>query len=262
MTILLYAIAFLIGISLGLIGAGGAIVAVPAFVYLGSTPAPIASGYALFVVAIASAVGAFQYLRAKLIDWRSVIAFGVTTISTIALIRSFVLPSLPKQFSILDTDVMLDMVLMVAFGMILIGAGLGMLRSQPKPPTDEPASMWRLTMFGLIIGIVSGFLGVGGGFLMTPALVLWGGLDMKKAVGTSLLLISTNGIAGVAADLTTEVNYEWPFLITFTALTTIGIIVGTLLSRRIDGQSLKKGFGWFVIVLGATVLVRELILGA
>jgi uncharacterized protein len=259
MTELLYIIAFLIGISLGLIGAGGAIVAVPAFVYLGAIPAPLASGYALFVVAIASGVGAFQYLRAKLIDWRSVIAFGVTTITTIAIVRALVLPLLPPIVHLGTFMLDLDTILMSAFGLILLMAGIGMLRSQPKPPTNEPPHLGRLTALGAAIGIISGFLGVGGGFLMTPALVLWAGLDMKKAVGTSLFLISTNGLAGVASDLTTSVSYEWSFLLTFTGLTTAGILVGTALSKRIDGQRLKKAFGWFVVVLGLAVLIRELV---
>ena len=259
MTFALYAIALLIGVSLGLIGAGGAIVAVPALVYLGDVPPPLASGYALFVVAIASSVGAFQYLRAKLIDWRSVFAFGATTITTIAVIRSFVLPSLPDEVSLFGSQIAVDNILMMVFGTILLAAGVGMLRSQPRPLTNEPSHLGRLTMLGLIIGIISGFLGVGGGFLMTPALVLWAGLDMKKAVGTSLLLISTNGMAGVAADLSTDVHYEWPFLLTFTALTTLGIMIGTLLSKRMDGQKLKAGFGWFVIVLGLSILIREVV---
>jgi len=259
MTILLYVIAALIGVSLGLIGAGGAIVAVPAFVYLGQIPPTLASGYALFVVAVATAVGALQYVRSKLVDWRSVFAFGVTTLTSIALVRRFVLPALPREFTMWQWTLSLDMLLMLAFGGILIAAGTAMLRSKPKPPTDEPAHIGRLTAFGLAIGIISGFLGVGGGFLMTPALVLWANMDMKKAVGTSLVLISANGLAGVAADLSGEVTYDWPFLLTFTALTTVGIIVGTILSKKIDGQRLKAGFGYFVLILGAVVFIRELV---
>ena len=259
MTAVLYVIAALIGISLGLIGAGGAIVAVPAFVYLGEIPPTLASGYALFVVAIATAVGAIQYLRAGLVDWRSVGAFGVTTLVSIALIRRFLLPTLPAEFTVLQTSISTNMALMLAFGGILIGAGIAMLRGKPKPHTDEPAHLGRLTVFGLIIGIVSGFLGVGGGFLMTPALVLWANIDMKKAVGTSLVLISANGLVGVGADLMGDVQYDWPFLLTFTALTTIGILVGTMLSKKIDGQKLKAGFGYFVLTLGAVVLIRELV---
>ena len=258
MLIVLYVIAALIGISLGLMGAGGAIVAVPAFVYLGDVPPTIASGYALFVVAVATAVGAIEYVRNKLVDWRSVLAFGVTTLTSIAVVRRFILPQLPSEFSVFQVDVELDLILMLAFAVILVAAGSAMLWKKPKPHTDEPAHFGRLTFFGLVIGIISGFLGVGGGFLMTPALVLWANIDMKKAVGTSLVLISANGLAGVAADLSGNVAYDWSFLLTFTGLATAGIVIGTALAKRIDGQRLKAGFGYFVLTLGVAVLIREL----
>ncbi|MBL0321235.1 MAG: sulfite exporter TauE/SafE family protein [Ignavibacteria bacterium] len=250
MIVVLYVIAALIGISLGLIGAGGAIVAVPAFVYIGGIPATLASGYALFVIAIATLVGAIQYLRKGLVDWRSVMAFGVTTLTSISVIRKFVVPLLPPD---------IDMALMLAFAGVLMMAGTAMIRITPVPHTGEPPHILRLTALGLVIGIVSGFLGVGGGFLMTPALVLWAKLDMKKAVGTSLVLISANGLAGSLADLSASVTYDWPFLLMFTALTTIGVFIGTVLSHRIDGQKLKKGFGWFVVTLGVAVMLRELL---
>jgi uncharacterized membrane protein YfcA len=259
MTVVLYVIAVLIGISLGLIGAGGAIIAVPAFVYLGDAPPTLASGYALFVVAISTAVGAIQYIRGGNVDWRSVFAFGVSTITSIALIRRFVLPELPADVSMFGASITTNMLLMLAFGLILVLAGIAMLKKKPKPHTGEPAHILRLTLFGLGIGIISGFLGVGGGFLMTPALVLWANLDMKKAVGTSLVLISTNGLAGVAADLSGNVSYDWPFLLTFTGLATVGIIAGTFLAKKIDGKRLKAGFGYFVLLLGAAVLIRELL---
>ena len=92
---------------------------------------------------------------------------------------------------------------------------------------------------------------------MTPALVLWANLEMKKAVGTSLVLIAVNGAAGVAADLAGNASYDWPFLLTFTGLTSAGIIAGTLLAARVDGQRLKAGFGYFVLILGIAVLLRE-----
>ncbi|MGA0833833.1 MAG: sulfite exporter TauE/SafE family protein [Candidatus Kapaibacteriota bacterium] len=256
MSVLLYIIAVLMGLSLGLIGAGGAIVAVPAFVYLGGIPPTVASGYALFVAAVATAIGSVQYIRQRLVDWRSVLAFGATTLLTIALVRRFVLPLLPEQFDLGTTTVQLGTVLMLGFGAILMGAGAAMLRKQPAVMA-HPTHLARLTIFGLIIGVVSGFLGVGGGFLMTPALVLWANLEMKKAVGTSLVLIAVNGAAGVAADLAGNASYDWPFLLTFTGLTSAGIIAGTLLAARVDGARLKAGFGYFVLILGIAVLLRE-----
>ncbi|MBU3742657.1 MAG: sulfite exporter TauE/SafE family protein [Candidatus Kapabacteria bacterium] len=251
---MIYIIGVLIGISLGLIGAGGAIVAVPAFVYLEGIPPTLASGYALFVVAIASAVASAQYMRQRLVDWRSVMAFGSTTIVSIAITRRVVMPVLPDVIA----GIPRDSALMLAFAAVLLTAAYGMLRMPPKPHTGEPAHMGRLAAYGTIIGVISGILGVGGGFLMTPALVLWAGLDMKRAVATSLVLISANSAIGVAADLSGGVAYDWSFVRAFTVLTTVGIITGTALSRRIDGQRLKKSFGWFILAIGIAVAVREL----
>lgn len=250
---MIYAIAVLIGISLGLIGAGGAIVAVPAFVYLEQIPPTLASGYALFVVTVASFVGSIQYVRARLIDWRSVMAFGSTTLVSIAVARRVLLPLLPVQIS----GIPRDSVLMLAFAAMLLLAAAGMLRMPPRPHTGEPTHAGRLALYGLAIGVISGFLGVGGGFLMTPALVLWAGLDMKRAVATSLLLIGVNSAVGVGADLSAGVQYDWPFVLVFTGLTTAGIIAGTMMSHRIDGQRLKKGFGWFILAIGLAVAIRE-----
>ncbi len=259
MTIVLYVIAVLIGISLGLIGAGGAIVAVPSFVYIGDISPTLASGYALFVVAIASAVGAIQYIRNKFIDWRAVFAFGSSTLVTIALTRGIFLPAIPHIISLpFGLTVSQDSFLMFVFAGVLCLAALSMLRKRPIPDAHHPQTHFMmLSAYGVAIGLISGFLGVGGGFLMTPALVLWANLDMKKAVGTSLVLISVNSLVGVGADITTGVQYEWGFVLVFTLLTSVGILIGTTMSTKIDGAHLRKGFGWFVLAIGIAVLIRE-----
>ncbi|MCX6141052.1 MAG: sulfite exporter TauE/SafE family protein [Candidatus Kapabacteria bacterium] len=261
MIVVLYVIAALIGISLGLIGAGGAIVAVPAFVYLAGISPTLASGYALFVVTVASAVGSAQYVQKKLVDWRSVLAFGSTTLLSIAIVRRFILPSIPASFVAWPSTFVLqrDTTLMVAFAAVLMAASVGMLRKRETRVPAGPTHVGRLAFFGLVIGVVSGFLGVGGGFLMTPALVLWAGLDMRRAVGTSLVLITANSAVGVVSDLSRGAIYDWPFVLVFTAITTAGIVAGTYLSHRIDSTKLKAGFGWFVLAIGIAVMLRELL---
>jgi uncharacterized membrane protein YfcA len=261
MIIVLYVLAVLIGISLGLMGAGGAIVAVPAFVYLGGYPPPTASGYALFVVAFSTMVGVYHAWRSKLIVWRAVFAFGATTMITIAAVRSQVLPRLPETlFPSLAGGIARDSLLMLAFGAVLLYAGIAMVRHKalPRAHDDHPHPA-VLSAYGLIIGIVSGFLGVGGGFLMTPVLTMWAGLDMKHAVGTSLVLICANSFIGVGSDLASGLHYDWPFVITFTALTTVGIVIGSRFARTTDSATLKRYFGWLVITLGVAILVREIV---
>ncbi|MEY3385798.1 MAG: hypothetical protein RIR53_609, partial [Bacteroidota bacterium] len=227
-------IAVAIGISLGLIGAGGAIVAVPALVYIGGIEPRLASGYALFMVAVASAIASSQHIRERRVDIPSVLAFGSTTIMSILLVRRFVAPMIPPA------------VQMIAFGCILLVAAIRMLRTG-APPNETSRRPELLAGYGAVIGTISGILGVGGGFLMTPALVLWAGLDMKRAVATSLVLISINSAVGVAADIWAGTPYDWPLVLGFTGLTTLGILSGMALSHRIDGSTLRKGFGWVVL---------------
>jgi len=258
MEIFAYTIAVLIGMSLGLIGAGGAIVAVPLFVYFLHIPQTRASGYALFVVAVSSVYAVVQHYRARSIDWRAVIAFGASTMVSIYLVRAFVMPSLPATFAVGSATFDRDHVLMIAFAGVLFAAAFGMIREQQEQLVQAPPHAARLTLFGVVIGVISGFLGVGGGFLMTPALVLWARLDMKRAIATSLLLICANSAIGVIADLRAGLQYDWPFVLTFTGLTTIGIIIGTLLGTRIHGSHLRRGFGYFVLLIGIAVLAREL----
>lgn len=243
--VILSIIAIVIGVSLGLIGAGGAIVAVPALVYIGGIDPRLASGYALFMVAVSSAIVSFEHLRNRRVDVPSVLAFGSTTLLSILLVRRYVAPLVPPTAQ------------MLAFSAVLLLAGIRMLRPG-KHPDEKRQRPSYLAGYGVVIGTISGILGVGGGFLMTPALVLWAGLDMKRAVATSLVLISVNSAVGVVADLWGGVQYDWSLVLTFTGLTTIGIISGMLISRRIDGSALRQGFGWVVLALGLAVLLGEL----
>ena len=244
--LLLGTIAVVIGVSLGLIGAGGAIVAVPALVYIGDIDPRLASGYALFMVAVSSGIVSIDHLRNRRVDIPSVLAFGSTTIISILLVRRYVAPLVPPTPQ------------MLAFAAVLILAAIRMLRPG-KPPEEQRQHPAYLAVFGMLIGSISGILGVGGGFLMTPALVLWAGLDMKRAVATSLVLIAVNSAIGVVADLWGGVVYDWPLVLTFTGLTTIGIICGMLASRRIDATTLRQGFGWVVLAIGIAVLLREIL---
>lgn len=257
MTFILYTIALLIGVTLGLLGAGGAIVAVPSLVYLGHIPPPIASGYALFIVAIATSIGSLQVIRTQRVDWRAFWSFGSTTMLTIYSIRMIILPSIPIQINVGTLTVNRDWVLMMSFAAVLFTAGYGMLRNRQRPVGYAPPHPARLAIMGIGVGIVAGFLGVGGGFLMTPTLVLWARLDIRTAVGTSIALICVNSTVGVAGDVTSGIHYDWPFVSIFTILTTIGTIIGMRLSHEINAEHLRTLFGWLVVLVGIVVLFME-----
>lgn len=254
--VVLYLLAILIGISLGLLGAGGAIVAVPAFVYVHHVPPSLASGYALFVVSVTTIIGSIPYVRRKQVEWRAVAAFGSTTLVSIAVVRAFVLPNMTITAFGFDRDT----TLMFCFAAILFVAGASMLtRNKLRRAHQQSLHPFLLASLGIVVGVISGFLGVGGGFLMTPALVVWAGLDMKTAVGTSLILICANSIVGVAADAVTGLEYDWPLVLIFTALASAGIIAGTKLSKRVHSTSLQTAFGWLVVVIGIAVVVKEVL---
>lgn len=256
MTFLVLALAGIIGIILGLVGAGGAIIAVPILVYLMGIDQSVASGYALFTIAIASAVGAVPYVRRSEVHWPAVYSFGSVALVTTGLVRRFVVPMIPQSFIVAGDMVTDDTFLMIAFALVMFIAAIGMIRAGATQ-VREPAPASRLALAGFVVGLLSAVLGVGGGFLIVPALVLWSGIDMKKAVGTSLVLISANSTIGVLADMTSGMNYDWSFLLRFTGLMSAGILIGARLSRHIDGERLKTGFGWLVLSIGTIVISLE-----
>lgn len=246
MTLLLAVIGLAIGVSLGLIGAGGAIVAVPAFVYLGGIDPSLADGYALFVVAISSTVAVAMQAKEKMIDWKTILWFGPSTIGSLIFVRGYLEQFVPQSMQ------------MLLFGCILLLASAAMMRKKPQRHEEQQNNPGALSMFGLVVGAIGGLLGVGGGFLMTPALHVWAGLDMKRAVASSLVLIAVNSATGVVVDLVKQKPYDWSFVAIFAAITVVGIIVGTLLSRRVDSKILRSMFGWVVLVIGLFVLSKEL----
>jgi uncharacterized membrane protein YfcA len=241
----LYFISFFIGVSLGMLGAGGAIVAVPAMVYLGELDPDIAGGYALFMVAVSSAFASVQYLRQHLVDGRALIDFGIPTVISMYIVRHYIAPHTDDRFQ------------MLGFGIILVLVAVRMLRV--KGPAQTSTDRVKLTVYGVLVGFVSGILGVGGGFLITPALVLLAGLDMKRAVATSLVLISINSAVGVGVDIGNGIPYQWPLVLSFTGLMTAGIYTGTIASRWVKDATLRTAFGWVVLAVGIAVLMLEIL---
>jgi uncharacterized membrane protein YfcA len=256
-----YIASILIGLSLGLVGGGGSILTVPVLVYLFGIDAMQATYYSLFIVGSTSLVGAFRHYRQGNVQLRVAALFGVTSIATILLVRRFLLPLVPKVlFSIGDMVVTRQMATMILFALLMVAASLSMIRGgNTEPVADEnyKSKTLQFILAGIGIGVVTGVLGAGGGFLLIPALVLLLRLPMKQAVGTSLLIIALNSLSGFAGDLGSA-NINWQFLLTITGIAVTGILVGTRLSRNIPGHKLKKGFGWLVLIMGIYIFIREI----
>jgi len=256
-----YAAAALIGISLGLIGGGGSILTVPVLVYLFNIDAEQATSYSLFVVGSTSLVGAYGYYRQGQVRLQTVLWLGLTSITTVFLTRRFLLPLIPDPvLSFQRFALGKSAVTMILFAVLMLLASRSMIRSSSGVVVHATGSVstGRLILYGTGIGLVTGLLGAGGGFLLIPVLVLFMGLSMKEAVGTSLLIIALNSLVGFTGDLGRG-GINWPFLVTLAAIAIVGIAIGGKLNSRIPGAQLKKGFGWLVLLMGLSILTREII---
>lgn len=258
-----YLLAILVGISLGLIGGGGSILAVPILVYLMGLSPVLATQYSLFVVGLSSSFGAFNFYRLKLISLPVAGLFGFPALLAIIFTRRWLLPYLPQQlFQIADVWVTKNILLMALFALLMIIASAKMIRSgkDTKATSNYVLQWWPLIFRGLGVGFITGLVGAGGGFLIIPALVFMAGLPMKKAVGTSLLIIAVNSLLGFWGSFA-QYAIQWKELLLFSALAVGGIFIGTLLSQKIAGYRLRPIFGWFILIMGGYILVREIALG-
>jgi len=264
MEIIGYACALVIGLSLGLIGGGGSILTVPVLVYLLGLSPVMATAYSLFIVGLASLVGGVRYAMKGLVDFPAAIAFGIPSIAAVFLTRKFIVPGIPADFGVAGFTIGRGTLLMLLFAILMLLASYSMINpKQADKPRERPKmnvlTILTITGEGLIVGTLTGLVGAGGGFLIIPALVMLTGLDMKMAIGTSLIIIATKSLIGFLGDVS---NYaiDWVFLFAFVALAVIGILIGTFLAHRIDGRKLKTAFGWFVLGMAILIILKETLL--
>jgi uncharacterized protein len=256
-----YIASLFIGVSLGLIGGGGSILTVPVLVYLFAISPTIAISYSLFIVGFTSLIGAFNYYRQGLVNFKTVLFFGSSSITTVFVARKFIIPLLPDVFFRIGTfEVTHTLFVMVVFAILMVAASVSMIKGRKVAErTETKEKPWMLILYGVLIGLVTGFLGAGGGFLLIPALVIIMRLPMKKAVGTSLMIIALNSLIGFLGDIGRHA-IDWKFIIIISAIAIAGIFIGSYFNQKVNGDKLKKGFGWFVLVMGIYIIVKELAL--
>lgn len=264
MEIVGFLLAALVGISLGLIGGGGSILTLPILVYILSINPLLATSYSLFIVGTTSMVGAFNNYRKGFVSIKTAFLFGVSSITTVFLTRKLLIPKIPSiLFSNAQFTITKSGATMVLFAILMLLASISMIREDKEPNDTSKASkqpttpIFQLSFYGVLIGLATGYLGAGGGFLLIPALVLILKMPMKQAVGTSLLVIGLNSLIGFTGDLG-QFSINWQFLLSITSVAIIGIFIGGFLAKKIDGNKLKKAFGWFVLIMGVYILVKEL----
>lgn len=259
-----YALSILIGVSLGLIGGGGSILTVPVLVYAFYVEPVLATGYSLFIVGLTSAVGSVDFFRKGLVNVKTAIIFGIPSIAAVFATRAYIVPAIPKEvFSIGGLVVTKAILMMALFAILMIAASYSMIKKDKKPTeenTGEQKFNYPLILVeGAVVGVLTGLVGAGGGFLIIPALVVLSKLPMKEAVGTSLVIIAAKSLIGFFGEGGDEV-INWTFLFLISAFAIVGIFIGGALSKKIDGKKLKPAFGWFVLVMGIYILIKELFL--
>lgn len=258
-----YISALAIGVTLGLIGGGGSILAVPVLAYLFTIEEKSATAYSLFIVGFSALVGGIkQHLRGY-VNWRTAIVFGIPAIIGVTVVRKYIIPILPEVlFSIGDFDFTRRMGMFGLFAVLMIPAGIAMLKPKKARKTSSTPVRYNYPLIlleGIVVGAITGLIGAGGGFLIIPALVLLANVEMKTAVGTSLIIIAVKSLTGFFLGDALTMSIDWPFLLSFTSLSLVGIFIGNALSVYIDGQKLKRGFGYFIFIMAFFIFYMEFI---
>lgn len=250
--------ALLIGLVLGLTGGGGSILTVPILVYIMGLNPIIATAYSLFIVGTTSAFGTFQNLKKGVVDIKTGLQFAIPSLIAVFLTRKFLVPAIPEiVFEKGGFTLTRSTLLMVLFGIVMFAASISMLKKKSFQVPDKNSNLIYTVIKIALVGVLIGLIGAGGGFLIIPALVFMAKLPMRKAIGTSLLIIAINSLIGFTGDIG-NIPIDWLFLLSFSGVAIIGIFLGLYFSKYLNEGQLKKGFGWFVLVMAIFILTKEL----
>jgi uncharacterized membrane protein YfcA len=286
-----------IGLSLGLIGGGGSILTVPILIWFFHIEPLLASTYSLFVVGFTSLAGAISHFRKGNVNGKLALLFSIPSLVVIFILRKWIMPALPDHIATVGRfELTKPELLMLVFAGLMLTASIGMIRRttppecNPEPSNDplypnaestnapsypnpestndpsfpNPVNQTRnpnypkLIGLSLLIGAITGFVGVGGGFLIIPSLVLFARLPMRTAVGTSLLIMTISSLLGVLGDISHPIPIDYSFLAVFSAFAVTGVLTGSYLNKYVNDTRLKPLFGWFVFCMGIVVLINTL----
>ena len=255
---------FSMGMALGLLGAGGSIMTVPILVYFFGVQPLVATAYSLLIVGLVALAGAIRYWSKHLVSLRSVLLFAVPAMCSVFIARSYLIPHLPDpMFHIGTLTVGKNEAIMLLFGLLMCLSAVFMSRERTDTtqPLSVPISWKQMLLLGICsfaIGLLTGLVGAGGGFLIVPALIGVFKLPVKVAVGTSLSIIAINSLVGFNGDLLAGLSVDWQLLSALLATTLTGMVLGTSLSKKIDASKLSKLFALFVFCIGLTVIGEEI----
>ncbi|MBK8954076.1 MAG: sulfite exporter TauE/SafE family protein [Saprospiraceae bacterium] len=262
--ILAFISAILIGLSLGILGAGGAILTIPVFVYILQVNAIDAITCSLFVVCLTSLTTAIQYYKNKQVHYKAILSFGLPSLASVWFFRSIVLPAIPDPFIDFDGfEMSKSSTLLVVFALLMYVVAYKMLKKNSRTASIEKNPKNQQLSFilhGLFVGALTGLLGAGGGFLIVPALVLLLDLEFKIAVGSSLCIIFLNTTMGLLAKTEMLFQLDWQTLLSFTMITVLASLIGVKISDKFSSAKLKRAFGFILIFVATFMLYEELLL--
>ena len=266
---LAYILFLLIGLVLGLIGGGGSILGVPVLVYLLHYHIDTATAYSLFIVGITSLFGAFSVIKKGEISFESLIQFAIPSMITVFCVRKFLIPVLPNVFfNVGNFEASKQVIIMCVFSILILASSYSMIRKKESNPKNEamwdefaksPLRLYFVIVLGILVGFITGFIGAGGGFIIVPVLMFFIRVPIKKAIGTSLCIIALNSLIGFTGNFS-HMTIEWSFLMSISAICIVGVLVGNAISAKVSSQKLKPAFGWFTLIVGIFVIIKELIL--
>lgn len=260
MEIIGFVLAFAVGIILGLIGGGGSILTLPILVYIMGVQAKTGTTYSLLIVGTTALIAGIQKARQDQVNFKTVLLFGLPSILSVYLTRQYLLPLVPDTIVETKTYILIkDQALMLLFAIIMLLSAYSMIKNRHKQ-TDPNGTInyGMIVLEGLFVGMITGLVGVGGGFLIIPALTLFARIPMKTAIGTSLMIIAINSAVGFIGDMQIVVNIDWTLLISFTLLSVTGSLLGNKLAKKTDNNKLKQYFAQFVMAMGIFILIKEL----
>ncbi len=250
-----YFLAAIMGLILGVIGAGGSILTVPILVYFFKLSPIEATTYSLLVVGITALSGSTIYYRKKLIDFKAVFIFAAPSAIAVFLTRLFLIPHLPQEIFYIKQEIFI----MACFAFLMTLAAFFMLKPiQQKVQKNQSFAILKLIISSLLIGLLTGFVGAGGGFLIVPSLLILFGLDIKNAIATSLTIIAINSLIGFKSDLVRSVDIDFKLLTIFLFLTIFGMIIGVNLNKDLNAQKLRKIFALFIIALSLVIILDSI----
>lgn len=256
-----YILAVFVGITLGMLGSGGSILSVPILVYIMGIEPTLATAYSLFIIGTTSLVGGIHKAKQHLVDFNKVILFGIPAVISVFITRKVIVPRIPAIiFSTNYFTLSKPILIMIVFAVVMIIASVRMIKPLAEKREIEEAKLnyYRITFLGILIGLLSGFVGAGGGFLIVPTLLLFAKTPMKLAVGTSLFIVSSQSLIGFTGDILEDRSIDWKLLLFFTLASILGIFIGNFISKKIKEEKLKTGFGWFVLAMGIYIMMKEL----